>query len=547
MRGARLALVALAACAAARAVAQAAPLPADLDRFYSAPSLIGTAPRPPVWSPRGDRLAFLWNTDGTNFLDVYVTDTTGAAPVRVTRFPRPSVPAGESTAWATQRAALAAELDGGVTATAWHPDGTRLLVTFRGDLWLAATGREPIRLTATHAAESRAAFAPGARGDSAVLAFVREGDLWVATLRGDSLGAARRLTALAKDGVGVERVEWAPSGAQLAIVEVDRTGIRTRGIPDYLGEETVMPMIRRAMPGEDSEHRRVGLVTLADGAVQWLPIEGAPTDVLHGFAWSPDGTRLAIDWSDVFVKDRRLLVAEASTQAVRVLVREQEPGNVSAEWQVAWAPDGRGVYFTSDRVSDYHVWYAPLDGRAPRAITQGTFAVFSFTVTPRGIVAVVNAGRPEERQVALVPLAGGALTVRTTRAGTHTPTVSPDGRRLADLFSSDSVPPDLWLVDLAGREARTQRVTTSPRPEFARYRFTAPRYVTFPSRADGATLHARVLLPPGYVAGRRYPVIVGSSYSNTARNQWGGRNAHPLWGLDQVLLERGYVLIGIDV
>jgi dipeptidyl-peptidase-4 len=539
----------------AAGLAQPAPLPADLDRFYSAPSLIGTAPRAATWSPDGRRLAFLWNTDGTNALDVFVADVATATPVRWSRLPPLPVPAGDTTAWATswvaQRAALAAELDGGVSAIAWHPDGTRLVATLRGDLFVVGPGEHQRRLTSTRAAEQRSAFAPRAAADGAArLAFVREGELWVAVLRGDSLVSERRLTALARDGVGVEQFAWAPDGRALALVEVDRTAIRLRGIPDYLGEETVMPMVRRAFPGEDSEHRRVGVVAVDSGAVRWLAIEGEPTDVLHGLAWSPDGTQLAIDWSDVFVKDRRLLVAERATGRVRTLVREQEPANVSAEWQIAWGPDGRGLYFTSDREDDYHVWYAPLAGGAPRAITRGAWAVFGFTVTRAGIVAVTNRGRSEERQVDRVPLAGGAPVRLSRRAGTHAPSVSPDGRWIASLHSSDSVPPDLHLLDAAARApdaSAERRVTRSPRPEFTRYRFTMPRYVTFPSRADGALLHGRLLLPPGFDPSRRWPVIIGSAYSNTVRNQWGGRNAHPLWGLDQVLLDKGFVILAVDV
>jgi dipeptidyl-peptidase-4 len=94
---------------------------------------------------------------------------------------------------------------------------------------------------------------------------------------------------------------------------------------------------------------------------------------------------------------------------------------------------------------------------------------------------------------------------------------------------------------------RERRLTTSPRPQFAAYRWTTPRYVTFTSRADGAVVHGRLLLPERYVPGTRVPVIVGSVYSNTVRNQWGGRNAHPLWGLDAVLLQKGYAVFAVDV
>jgi len=561
----------------APAMAQEASVrPADLERFYSAPSLIGTAPRGVSWSPDGRRFAFLWNTEGTNFLDVFVATpaASGAvSPVRATAMPRPvAVPAEVApdgtpigyTRWRQQRAELAAELDGGVAAVAWHPDGRRVVVTFRGDLWLAdvpaAGGRAPgaaRRLTATRGAETRAAVAPapgtaaGTGGAGASVAYVRDGELFVATLRGDSLADERQLTRLAREGVGVEAFAWSPDGSQLMLIEADRTEIRTRLIPDYLTDETSVREVRRAMPGEPSEVRRVGIVAAGGSDVRWLELGGERFDVLHGWQWSPDGGRLVLDVSDVFVKHRRIQVADvprgAAPPVVRTLVQERDSANVQAEWQVAWAPDGRGVYFTSDRRDDYHVWYAPLDDGAPRAVTSGGWAVFGFSVTPAGLFVTGNAGRAEERHLWHVPLGGGAPRRITRHAGTHTVTVSPDGRWGADLFSSDSVPPDVHLLDARASDDGGRRVTTSPLPEFARYRFTPAQYVTFPSRADGATLHARLLLPPRRAPGQRVPLIIGSAYSNTARNQWGGRNAHPLWGLDQVLLEKGFAILAVDV
>jgi dipeptidyl-peptidase-4 len=48
------------------------------------------------------------------------------------------------------------------------------------------------------------------------------------------------------------------------------------------------------------------------------------------------------------------------------------------------------------------------------------------------------------------------------------------------------------------------------------------------------------------VRGKKYPAILGSVYSNTVRNQWGGRTAHPTWGLDQYLVQEGFVLLNVD-
>ena len=521
-------------------------LTGSLDVFYALPSLIGTAPRAMSWSGDSKRVAFVWNDSGMPFGDIWAVEAAGGAPVRLTRLPHPAVDANPGPAWADQRAAIAAELDRGVASVSWTPDGARVLFSWKGELWLAGTGRDPVRLTSTPAPERGAAFAPvGNR-----LAYLREGDVWVSELRGDSLITLVRVTTLAREGLGVESIAWSRDGRSLAIVETDRTGIRTRAIPDYLTDETSVATVRRAMPGETSELRRLGIVDASAGVVRWLDLGPERMDLIHSLAWSPDSRSLAIDKSDVFVKDRRLLVADAATLAIREVVREREPLNVSAEWQTDWAPDGRGLYFTSDRVTDYHVWWVSASGGAPRAVTSGPWAVFGFTVTPGGLFVIGNEGRAEERQLLRVPLAGGAGVRVSARAGAHAPVVSPDGRFAADLFSSDAVPPDLYVTDLSvprATESEERRITVSPRADVARYRWATPQYVTFPSRNDGVTLHGRLLLPPGYQPGKRYPVIMGSVYSNTVRNQWGGRNAHPLWGLDQVLLEKGYAIFAVDV
>ena len=75
----------------------------------------------------------------------------------------------------------------------------------------------------------------------------------------------------------------------------------------------------------------------------------------------------------------------------------------------------------------------------------------------------------------------------------------------------------------------------------------APEYVTFPSHIDGTTLNGRLTLPPLLEPQRTYPAILGSVYTDSVRNQWGGRTAHPTWGLDQYLAQEGYILLNVDV
>ncbi len=102
-------------------------------------------------------------------------------------------------------------------------------------------------------------------------------------------------------------------------------------------------------------------------------------------------------------------------------------------------------------------------------------------------------------------------------------------------------------LDIEGASAQNEmRLTNSPLPEFSQYDWSEAQYVTFSSHLDGVELHGRLLLPPHFQPDRKYPAILGSVYSNTLRNQWGGRDAHPVWGLDQYLLRKGYVLLTVD-
>lgn len=529
------------------AAASAAKERFTLERLYALPRIIGTAPRAPVWSPDGRTLAFLWNEEGTNFADVYAVSVGDTKPVRLTSMPRrtPSgKPEGSPEAVAE---AEAIELDPGVASVRWHPDGKRLVFSFRGASYVVAPGRDPEKMTEAGGLESMGVLSPDGKSQ----AFVRGGALMVRPA-GVPAAPARELHKPEAVGVRLRVNAWSPDGRRLLVTEIDARKMPRRKIPDYLGAETEAREVPRAFPGEETPTQRVGVVDVAAAAVGWLELGDRPADMITSLAWSPDGRSVLVDACDKFVKDRSLVVVDAATGAVEEWVRERDPVNVTPGWQARWAPDGKGIYFLSDREEDYHIWFLASSGAAPVRITRGPWAVFSFEVSAaaEAIFFVANLGRPEERHLFRVGLKGGTPVRMSVRPGTHAPVLSPDGRHAADIFSSDETPFDLFLTKLGtgpGNVGDERQVTRSPLPEFGDYTWAKPEYVTFPSRTDGTTLHGRLTLPPGLDKAKRYPAILGSVYSDTVRNQWGGRTAHPTWGLDQYLAQEGYVLLNVDV
>ena len=150
-----------------------------------------------------------------------------------------------------------------------------------------------------------------------------------------------------------------------------------------------------------------------------MDLEANPSDQIFAYEWAPDSRALAVDKSDVFVKDRRILVADPASGKSREWYRERNPENVTAQWSVAWAPDGRGLYALSDRDADYHIYLLTGPGAEPKRITQGDWAVSDFALSPTAgaIFFVANEGRPEERHIYRVGLGGGPITRLSRRAG----------------------------------------------------------------------------------------------------------------------------------
>jgi dipeptidyl-peptidase 4 len=518
-----------------------------IERLYSLPWLIGTKPKDPQWSSDSQRVAFLWNDEGTNFYDVWVVDRATEKPVRVTTMPRTASPADPGTDIAKLEQQARAETDGGVADVLWASDQRHLIFNFHGQLYQVIPGQTPQRLFDSSVAQSDATAGP--RGNR--VAYLSGGNLWVMTIDGDK-PTTKQIYAPGKDEVTVEEFHWSDDGERIAFIESDARRVPTRGIPDYLGEETTLPRVKRPFPGEPSESRRLGILSAEGGAVQWADLGGDPLDLFFGISWSPDSKTILVDKSDLYIKDRKLFLVDPVSGHAKLLLREVDPKNVTAEWWSDWAPDGRGIYYLSDRDYDYHVYYQSIAGGNPKPITAGNFAVFSASVSPaaNALFVVTNQGKREERHLFRVPLAGGEPKRVTKAAGTHSPVPSPDGQYVADIFSSDSIPPDLYLTRIsssATSDSNTVQITHSPLPEFNDYHWVAAKYVDFPNVNDGTMLHARLTLPPNFDPKKKYPAILGSVYSNTVHNQWGGRIFHPTWGLDQYLAQQGYVILNVDI
>ena len=488
----------------------------SLDGLYSEPSIIGTPPDGATWSADSQWLAFLWNDGGRPFRDIWVHHVATGIRQRLTRLGDDGRPGP------------------GISRAAWAGDG-RIVFVLDGRLHVVgpdgAVGEvEPRR-------QDVGAIAVSADGHH--LAFTAGGSLLVRDLRID--GPARLLVATT-DRMAVESFEWAARDPLIAFVLADYRAVREIEIAYDARGEARRDRHTRAFPGDEIVRLRPGVVSAAGGDPVWFerPDE---QDAIWGYGLSADARSIFVSSSDLGIKHHRVDVYDVATAARTPWYEFTDPVQIRPDWQVAWSPGDQGLILLTDRDGHNHLYRLPAAGAVPEPITEGPWEIEAFRIDPRRQLIHFTAARPHlaDRTLHRVPVAGGQVEALHPGHGTQMPVYSPDFAWAADRFSDDLSPPDLYLRALDGQKAPV-RLTQSPQPAFHQQRWAEVRYVDGISRTDGAPLTMRLMLPRDHDPARRYPLVVGSVYSDTLRNQWGGRDAHPSWALDQYLADRGFLV-----
>lgn len=501
-----------AAPAAAVEPKEAADRLSSLEGLYGDPSVIGTSPEPSSWSQDGERLLFLWNDDGSELRDVWLWDSVSGQRSRITRFADSAKQVGQAL---------------------WLSDD-RIAMIVDGDLMIAGTDGQILAAYPVPGAITLLERSPCASR----MAFVAGSDLWIV----DGQGAPHALVST-DDGVEIERFRWSPDGRSMAFVAADRRKSRAVEISVDEKGETERFTVARPFPGDDFNiGYKLGHVSVDTGKVQFFD-RADEQDPIWSFAISGDDRLVVSDSSDLSIKTHSIDAFTVGTNAQKLVYRNTDPTQIRPDWQTEW--DGQGGLFALLDDDGYnHLYHIRAPGAHPTQITSGNWEIDRFEVDTASRQLFFRANRDgfARRDWYSVPFEGGPVHAITKRAGTHDLLFTPAHEGFADRFSDDSNPPDLFAGATQESGARI-RITNSPLAAFRNHAWAEVRYVDYRSHVDGAALTARVMLPANFDPGRRYPLIVGSVYSDAVRNQWGGRNAHPTWGLDQQFAASGYIVV----
>jgi len=183
------------------------------------------------------------------------------------------------------------------------------------------------------------------------------------------------------------------------------------------------------------------------------PIAGEPRDYAVP-RLSPDGRQVAVQVTEN--RQTHIWLLDVTTGASQRLTLE---GSRNAD--AVWSPDGRWVYFASNRGGDQDIWRKPLAPDAEAEIVYrapGTQSPGSISPDGAGLVFFGSSGGGANRDVGLISLTSDAPVrwlVRTPVADEWWPVFSPDGRFIAyesdesgrfQVYVQDITTGDRWMA-----------------------------------------------------------------------------------------------------
>jgi len=369
----------------------------------------------------------------------------------------------------------------------WSPDGTRILFETNVDLFVVPTLGGTPRMLAHEAC--CAAWSP----DGRQVAYVRSPRRFGAFERPDSIdvtppdGGPSRFVGLVFDP---HSLTWSPDGRWLALVSGNDqfaegvAGFGNKGpsavaLVPAVGGALVPVTDNTALnvsPAWTPDSRHILFVSNREGARDVYAVRlgssGVPTGKpsrlttglnAHSISLSADGTRLAYSvyssranvWTVPIPIDGPVSV----DRATRVTA-----GNQTVE-QMELSPDGRWLYFDSDRSGNSDLYRMQLGGGEPEQLTTDPADDFSPDVSPDGRWVAFQSLRFGTRDIFVMPTGGGEAERVTDDPGEERGAIwSPDGRSLSYFLSGTGAREGLYVIskDQTGRWGRSRQVWNHP-------------------------------------------------------------------------------------
>lgn len=266
---------------------------------------------------------------------------------------------------------------------------------------------------------------------------------------------------------------------------------------------------------------------------------------LSSIQWNDEGTRAIAQARALDNKDAWIVSLHVDNAELRILYNEHNDAWVGGPTNDFGWINNEDLYFTSEESGWSHVYRMSFRGEKAIPLTSGSWEVQSVSLFPnrQDFLLVTNENDHAQKHIYRMSIRGGPRTRLTNKQGFHSPTLSPDGQKIADLYSAVAEPPEIYLQS-ADSNISPARVTQSPALAFQNYPWVRSPLSHFIAR-DGAKVPVRVYKPRAWKDNG--PVVLfihGAGYLQNAHLGWSSYAREFMF--HHLLMEKGFLVIDLD-
>jgi dipeptidyl-peptidase-4 len=353
--------------------------------------------------------------------------------------------------------------------------------------------------------------------------------------------------AIARSEFGITNgIFWSPKGNLLAFYQKDETYVADYPLLNIDTTPGSLMSIKYPMAGQKSERPKVGIYNLTTKQTAFIVPTGNVDDYLTNLSWTPNQKNVVIAELNRDQNHMKLELFDAATgKLVRTILEEKNP---------KWVEPEHPAYFYSNSSEDF-IWMSEKDGFMNlylcntkkgfvKQLTKNNWVTKNIVGNNTKGTEVYYTGTgesPLDTKLFAVTISNGKQTTLTEASGTHSASVSSNGKYVFDRYSNHDTPGVERLLNHKGKTIKTFVRADNP---MADYKVGTTTIGTLKSE-DGFDLYTRLIKPSDFDPNKKYPVLVyvyGGPHAQLITNSWyDGASLWMKW-----MAEQGYLVFTLD-
>lgn len=344
--------------------------------------------------------------------------------------------------------------------------------------------------------------------------------------------------------------QWSPDSKVLAFYRFDEENVPEYTMTRYDNLYPTPYKYKYPKAGEPNSFVQIGLYNLASKKVVMPELwndDGTSDFYVPRIKWSNDPNQLCIYKMNRRQNELTLFLADAATGTKQKIYTEENKAFIEINDNLQFLPDGHSFLFVSDRDGWDHLYTWDWKAKKLSLLTNGNYDIDVLVGTDASAKTVYYTAAetsPMERSLYSVDMSGKHKVRLTPEPGSHVITGIEGNKYFMDKYSSLNTPPVYYLRDGKGKIVRTLEDNSSLKMKMGDYNLGKMELITVDG-AGGVKLNAWRILPPGFDASKKYPVLM-YQYSGPGSQEVADRFPVRDYFWHHMLAGKGYIIVCAD-